>query len=168
MHPQFQSILKFVLFSSLFLFNSKGFAQKVTIDNVVGSLSFGTFAKNLGGSITLTPNSLGNSSVSKTGDVFPITSGNPHSVVRIDISSNANANVTKLVNITSVAKTLSGSNGGTFGLTLNFSENDFTLPSNTTKSVYMGGTLMVGGPEDPAGIYSGSVDVKVDVTFAFQ
>lgn len=156
MHPPIPIILKFLLLGSLCLFAPNGSAQQINIDGVVGTLNFGTFAKNIGGTITVNTDG----TVSSTGDIFPVSSGIPTSTVRFDISTKGNS--TKLVNITSTNTGLSGP--GVLELSVTFSENNFSLPKNTTKSIYMGGTLTIGGVEDPTGNYSGTVNV----TFAFQ
>lgn len=156
MRPQLSSFLKFLLIGTLFLFTPKGFAQQITIDNVVGTLNFGTFAKNTGGTITVNTDG----TVNSTGDIFPVSSGIPTSTVRFEITTKGNSS--KLVNITSSSIGLSGP--GLLELSVNFSQNNFLLSKDIPKSVYMGGTLTVGGPEDPAGNYTGTVNV----TFAFQ
>ena len=169
MHFQILSIPKIIILGSFILITSQGLAQQISIDGVVGKLDFGTFAKTSGGTITLN----GDGSVSSTGDIYPLKFGKPRSVASIEISTNANTsgngkgNVPKVVNITSLPTTLIGGTG-ILELSLNFSDNNFFLPQNTPKTIYMGGTLTVGGPEDPSGIYSGAVDVTVDVIFTFQ
>ncbi|MFD0975654.1 DUF4402 domain-containing protein [Salinimicrobium gaetbulicola] len=173
MHFQILSIPKIIILGSFILITSQGLAQQITIDGVVGSLDFGTFAKASGGTITLN----GDGSVSSTGDIYPLKFGKPRSVASIEISTtanttgngngNGNGNAAKVVNITSLPTTLIGGTG-ILELSLNFSDNNFFLPQNTPKTIYMGGTLTVGGPEDPSGIYSGTVDVTVDVIFTFQ
>lgn len=150
------STIKILFPGFLLLFSFCGTAQQINLDNVVGTLNFGTFAKTNGGTITIDPDG----SVSSTGDIILLNTGQPRSNVRLDISTNGKS--TKLVNIITSTSGLLGP--GILDLNLLFSENNFLLPKNTPKSIFMGGTLIIGGVEDPAGSYNGTVNI----TFAFQ
>ncbi|SDL14265.1 hypothetical protein SAMN04488034_102416 [Salinimicrobium catena] len=171
MIKQFLSPPKIILIFGLLFISIQSSAQQVTIERVNGNLNFGKFAKTAPGTITLN----WDGSVNSDADIFPVRSST-RSVASIDISTsantenngNGNGNVGKVVNITSLVTTLDGPGTGALELSLNFSDNNFSLPQDTTKTIYMGGTLTVGGPEDPVGPYVGMVDVTVDVTFAFQ
>lgn len=159
--------LRFLLFFGLSLCSVAIFAQNNGIgigpdkDNPqtltvisTGSLEFGKFSRQNGGSITIDPNS----NVSKTGDIFLLSS--LRSNVRFDISTNrGNSNV---VNVMAAPITLTGA-GGSLPLTMIFDNDTFILDKDRPATIYMGGTLSVDS-QDSAGFYTGTVNV----IFAYQ
>lgn len=118
-----------------------------------GSLTFGRFSRQNGGTITIDPLE----TVSATGDIFLVNS--PRSIVIFDISTNrANSN---MVNVTASPTPLTGP--GSLDLSVIFDKVSFVIDKNNPATVNMGGTITI-GPEDLPGYYTGTVTV----TFAYQ
>lgn len=127
--------------------------QTLTVTST-GSLGFGKFSRQNGGTITIDPFG----TVSATGDIFLLNS--LRSKVTFDLSTNrANTN---MVTVTASPTPLTSLNGS-LDLLVIFDKNSFFIDKNNPATVNMGGTLTV-GPEDLPGYYTGTVTV----TFAYQ
>ncbi len=149
--------LRLLLFFGLSLCSlsifAQGKGQTLTVTST-GSLEFGRFSRQNGGTITIDPYG----TVIKTGDIFLVNS--PRSNVSFVISTNrANNN---MVTVTASPTTLTGP-GGSLELSVIFDKNPFPIDKNNPVTVNMGGTLTV-GPEDLPGYYTGTVNV----IFAYQ
>jgi hypothetical protein len=150
-------LLRLLLFFGLSLCSISIFAQvparTLTVTST-GSLEFGRFSRQNGGTITIDPYG----TVSKTGDVFLVNS--LRSNVRFDVSTNRGNN--NMVTVTANPTPLTGP-AGSLELSVFFDKNPFPIDKNNPATVNMGGTLTV-GPEDLPGYYTGTVSV----IFAYQ
>lgn len=124
--------------------------QNLTVTST-GSLQFGRFSRQSGGSISISPN--GN--VVESGDIFLLNS--MRSSVRFDISTNRGND--NLVTVSVIPSPLVGP--GTLELSVILDKNTFIIDKNNPAIVNMGGTITIGA-EDLPGTYSGTVTVIFD------
>lgn len=135
--------------------NGNGNSKISPVDNLknltvtsTGSLEFGRFSRQNGGTITIDPFN----NVNKTGDIFLVNS--LRSNVRFDISTNRGND--NFVTVTAFPTPLIGP--GSLELSVVFDKTSFTVNKNNPAIINMGGTITI-GPEDLPGFYTGSVSV---------